>query len=300
MVHFNSVAPIKIETDASKYICSGILSQQYEDGKWRPVAYRSKTMQDAECNYDIHDKELLAVVQALKEWKRYTRGSPRLIQLFTDHKNLVIFMTTKELSEQQGRWQEFLSQYNFRIIYQPRKEGRKPDALTRRPGDIPTAEEKILGKRVGILLPKEKYWGIPEEQEVKIKEMELAKFQDKDEGKIQQAYNKDDEIQAIKENLEKGVTEMKGVALGLCEWKNEHLWYQGKIWIPNDEELRTSLIHRNYDKPLAGHGGTAKTTELVSRQYYWPGMRETIKRYIKNCDICQRSKVVRHALYGML
>ena len=58
MVHFDPRAPIKLETDASKYVCSGILSQQCEDGKWRPVAYRSKTMQDTECNYDIYDKEL--------------------------------------------------------------------------------------------------------------------------------------------------------------------------------------------------------------------------------------------------
>ena len=98
--------------------------------------------------------------------------------------------------------------------------------------------------------------------------MELAEFQDKEEGKIQQAYNKDDEIQAIKKNLENNVKEMKGVALGICEWKNEYLWYQGKKWIPNVEELRTSLIRRNHDDTLAGHGGTAKTTELVSRQYY--------------------------------
>ena len=101
-------------------------------------------------------------------------------------------------------------------------------------------------------------------------------------------------------NLENNVKEMKGEALGLCEWKDEYLWYQGKIWIPNDEELRMSLIRRNHDDPLAGHGGTAKTTELVSRQYYWPRMRETIKRYVRNCDICRRSKVVRHAHYGML
>ena len=58
MVHFDPRAPIKLETDASKYVGSGILSQQCEDGKWRPVAYRSKTMQDTECNYDIYDKEL--------------------------------------------------------------------------------------------------------------------------------------------------------------------------------------------------------------------------------------------------
>ena len=56
MVHFDPKAPIKLETDASKYVCSGILSQQCAEGKWRPVAYRSKTMQNAECNYDIHDK----------------------------------------------------------------------------------------------------------------------------------------------------------------------------------------------------------------------------------------------------
>ena len=99
LVHFDPLAPHKIETDASKYVCSGILSQQCEDGKWRPVTYRSRTMTDAECNYDIHDKELLTVIQAFKEWKRYTRGSLKTIQVYTDHKNLVTFMSTKELSE---------------------------------------------------------------------------------------------------------------------------------------------------------------------------------------------------------
>ena len=130
--------------------------------------------------------------------------------------------------------------------------------------------------------------------------MELAEFQDKDEGTIRQAYKMDNETQAIKDNFEEGVKEMKGVALGLCQWKDEHLWCQGKIWIPNDEGLKTSLIRKCHDDPLAGHGGTAKTTELVRRQYYWPGRRGTIKRYVKNCDMCQWSKVVRHAPYGML
>ena len=93
---------------------------------------------------------------------------------------------------------------------------------------------------------------------------------------------------------------MKGVALGLCQWRDEHLWYRERIWVSNIEGLKTSLIRKCQDNPLAGHGGTAKTTELVSRQYYWPRMRETIKRYVKHCDICQQGKVVRHARYGML
>ena len=93
---------------------------------------------------------------------------------------------------------------------------------------------------------------------------------------------------------------MKGVALGLCQWKDEHLWYKRKIGIPEDERLRTTLILQCHENSLAGHGGTAKTTELVSRQYDWPKMRETIKRYLKNYDRCQWSKAVRHALYGLL
>ena len=79
------------------------------------MAYRSKTMQDAECNYDVHDKELLAIIQALTEWKRYPRGSQKPVLVPTDHKNLITFMKTKELSQRQARWKILLCQYNFRI-----------------------------------------------------------------------------------------------------------------------------------------------------------------------------------------
>jgi len=103
LVYFDPLARTKMETDGSKYVCSGIWSQQCQDGKWRPVAYRSKTMEDAEYNYDIQDKELLAIVQAFHEWKRYTRGNRKPLRVLTDHKNLVTFMTTKELNERQAR-----------------------------------------------------------------------------------------------------------------------------------------------------------------------------------------------------
>ena len=119
------------------------------------MVYRSKTLQDAECNYDIHDKELLAIIQAFTEWKRYLRGSPKPVRVLTDHKNLVTFMKTKELSERQARWKILLSQYNFRIEYRPGKEGGKPDALTRRAGDLPTAVDKRLTRNFGALLPRE-------------------------------------------------------------------------------------------------------------------------------------------------
>ena len=114
LVYFDPLTLTKIESEASKYVCSGILSQQCQDGKWRPVAYRSKTLSDAECNYDIHDKEPLTIVQAFHEWKRYTRGNPKPLRVLKDHKDLVTFMTTKELNERHARWMQELIQYNFK------------------------------------------------------------------------------------------------------------------------------------------------------------------------------------------
>ena len=137
-------------------------------------------------------------------------------------------------------------------------------------------------------------------EKIKIEAMELTEFHDKNGDMIRNAYRKDQQILDIKNALDKGIKEMKGVALGLCKWKDKHLWYEGKMWIQEDEGLRTTIISRCQDNPLAGHGGIAKTTELITRQYYWPKMHETIKRYIKNCETCQRSKAVRHAPYGLL
>jgi len=88
-------------------------------------------MKPGECNYDVHDKELLAIVQALKEWRRYLRGSGQHFRVLTDHQNLIRLTTTKELTGRQIRWSEALSGFDFKIEYRPGNEGGKPDALTR-------------------------------------------------------------------------------------------------------------------------------------------------------------------------
>ena len=193
-----------------------------------------------------------------------------------------------------------LSQYDFKIEYRPGKEGGKPDAHTRRVADLPTVGDKRLKRNVGILLPKERYLDIPDTEEIKLYVLETTEFQDKDKREIQKASKNDKEIQDIKRNLEEGKKEMKGRAVGLCRWKDNLLWYQGRIWILNDEGIRTTLIAKHNQPPQAGHGGTTKTTELISRRYYWPKIREGIKPFIKICDICQRTKVVRHAPYRLL
>jgi len=79
-------------------------------------------MTKAEVNYDVHNKELMALVQALTEWRQYVCNNKHRIKILTDHQSLIPFTTTKKLIERQIRWSEELSQYDIKIDYQPGKD----------------------------------------------------------------------------------------------------------------------------------------------------------------------------------
>jgi len=119
-----------VETDASDYAIAGILSVTTPDLEIHPIAFHSRSLHNAEKNYDTHDKELLAVFDCYKAWRHYLEGSGNPIDMVTDHKNLEYFTSTKKLTCQQARWLEYLSQFNLRIRFHPGRLGTKPDALT--------------------------------------------------------------------------------------------------------------------------------------------------------------------------
>jgi len=131
LTHFIPDTPIIVETNASDYAVTGILSITCVDGEICPVAYYSWTLTAPELNYDTHDKELLATFEAFWNWRHYLKGSASPIDVVTDHKNLKYFSTSKVLSRRQAWWSEFLSQFNLVIRFCPGKLGAKPDALTR-------------------------------------------------------------------------------------------------------------------------------------------------------------------------
>jgi len=97
-----------------------------------PFRGRNRGVPLQKLNYDIHDKELLAIFKAFKIWRHYLEGSASPIDVIMDHKNLEYFSTTKILICQQARWSEYLSQFNLIIHFHPGHLGSKPDALTRR------------------------------------------------------------------------------------------------------------------------------------------------------------------------
>ena len=91
-------------------------------------------MAPAERNYEIHDKELLAIIRALEEWRAELEGLQRddPFDIFTDHQALEYFITTKKLNSRQARWSLSLSRFHFRIKYRPRKQNVLADMLSRK------------------------------------------------------------------------------------------------------------------------------------------------------------------------
>lgn len=98
-----------------------------------PVAFDSMQLKGAELNYPVHEKELLAIIWVCKKWHVNLIGMP--FTVYTDHRTLENFKRQKDLSRRQARWQEFLGQYDFEIIYLPEEENTAADALSRLPPD---------------------------------------------------------------------------------------------------------------------------------------------------------------------
>ena len=142
--HFDHDREIIVETDASDYVSAGILSQYDDDAILHPVRVISKKYWPAECNYEIYDKELMAIVRCFEEWRPELEGALHPIQVLSNHRNSEYFMSTKLLNRRQTGWAEFLSRFNFKIVYHPEKAEGKPDSLTRRSEDLPKGGDERL------------------------------------------------------------------------------------------------------------------------------------------------------------
>ena len=133
--------PFTIECDASDFATGAVLSQKGEDELLHPVAFLSKSLNDAERNYEIYDKELLAIVRALDEWRHYLEGAAYKLDIVSDHRNLLYFAEARRITRRQARWSLFLSRFSFEIRHKAGKLLGKPDALSRRPDLVPEFDD---------------------------------------------------------------------------------------------------------------------------------------------------------------
>src|SRR5262249_3069956 len=252
--------PYKVEADSSNFATGAVLSQEGEDGKWHPVAFLSKSLSSVQRNYDIHDKELLAVIRALEEWRHYLEGAQHQFTIWTDHKNLEYFKTAKKLNRRQARWSLYLSRFDFVLVHRPGKSSGKPDALSRRPD-----HGKGENDNKDVVLLKPDFFRI---QALKQGHVLLSSLERPLMRRIRESKAYDDKVvKAVDELRKSGTSRIDG-----SEWAEEQglVLFRGKVYVPKDSDLRRAIVEAHHDSEITGHPGRWKTLELVTRNYWWP------------------------------
>ena len=260
--------PFTITTDASDFTIGAVLTQDQGKGE-QPVAYESRKLSPAEQNYPIHEKELLAIVHAIRLWRMYLEG--RRFTVITDHASLEYIKTQNNLSRRQARWLETLQANDFEVKYRPGKTNVVADALSRQShlSAITTLTTRLADNQI-----------------------------------FEEGYKKDKYFAPICETLQHPdeASEKEKAQARNFEWKNNRIYLKQdqRLAIPHDKQLRTHILREHHDIDIAGHLGIDKTTEAIIRQFYWPKIRKDIKKYIQTCDTCQRTKPTNQHPSGLL
>jgi hypothetical protein len=148
LMHPNFQKLFCLETDASDFALGAVLSQPNKDGRLHPVAFHSQKFIAIEINYEIHDKELLAIVDSFQEWHHFLEGAQHPVTVYTDHKNLEYFMSAKVLNRRQAHWSISLLRFNFVITYCLDSKQIRSNALFQRAylapreGDVASDQQK--------------------------------------------------------------------------------------------------------------------------------------------------------------
>ena len=260
----------RVEADASNYATGGVLSIKCSDKMWRPVVFISKSLSDTERNYKIHNKEMLAVVRCLEVWRHFLEEAAIKFEIWTDHKNLEYFMKAQKLNRRQTRWALYLSRFNFMLKHVPGSKMGKADSLSRRPdwevGVEKDNENKILVKPEWLEVRK------TETVEIIVDGVDLLE-------EVRKSKIKNDEvIKAVEEIKRAGVKILRDE-----EWRevDSIMYKEGK-----DDKFRAEIIRLHHDMPVEEHRGQWKTVELVTQNFWWPGITKEMKQYIEGCDAC--------------
>ena len=145
-----------MESDASDFALGAVLSQLGDREKLHPVAFHFQKFSAVEINYEIYDKELLAIVDSFQEWCHLLEGATHQVTVYTDHKNLEYFMSTRVLNRRQARWNISLSRFDFGIVHRPGKQQGLLDALSKRSNLIPKEGEAAYNQQRTTLLKPER------------------------------------------------------------------------------------------------------------------------------------------------
>ncbi len=268
---------------------------------WRPCAYYSKKNASAECNYEIYDKEMLIIIQCLKEWDVELR-SVSSFQICTNHKNLKYFMTVKKLTEWQMRWSLILLQYNFFILYLLSKQNERADALLRQKQNVSMnlsdnrvqhymtqiIHSEIISKPIQAASMTVADISVPvlvQDQNLFDETMNLKQMWVNAEAK-DELYN--ELCQTIHEKQRSFSTVLKvRVFIMKCFLSDEEkLLFCERRWVLSSKPLCTELIQYTHDLTMTEHSKRDVTDALLSQQFFWSEMLQNVCTFCRNCNKC--------------
>jgi len=288
-----------------------VVSQKGLDGKIHPIVFHSQKFNPAEMNYEIYNKEMLAIVESLEHYWHYFEGLGQQITVYSDHHNLLWFTKTKIYNRRQVRWAEKLSKFDFIIVFRPGKDGGKPDTPSRRPDYAEQARGEdqtmtfLRPNQVDTLAIVEELKAPPEQTEVAARSAKTGVRDDAGvEKEIRDALQEDPDVQEYLRYLREPMLlrneELQNALEPFTLEEDGLLLHDGLVYVPANDAIKLEILRSCHDSRAARHLGQEKTLELISRDYYWPQMRRFVNKYVWTCDTCARNKVPRHRRHGEL
>ncbi|GBM40553.1 Transposon Tf2-6 polyprotein [Araneus ventricosus] len=271
--------PSVLWTDASNYAFGAVLLQG-SDMEEHPIEYASRLLTSVERNYSTTEREALAVVWALNKFRGRIEGSK--ITVASDHQALKWLMKLKSPSGRLARWALQLQSFDLNLEHIPGKSNVVADMLSRLDDDqeIPSCEENT----VSIDFPARSPMEIREEQ-----------LKDEDLRKIIYCFENDDKDVNHASGLERGYLMNQGV---LYRYSHNPESEEAQLVVPTHE--RDKILKEYHDSLNAAHYGSDGTFQIISKRYFWIGMRKFITNYIKNCLDCARFKTSNQKPTGLL
>ena len=243
----------ELEVDASGSVMGAVLLQRQPNGTKKPINFMSKTFNQTQRNYDIFDREFLAMIWGLQHSRPLLVGSPHKVIVCTDHNNLRYWRDPQKISRRIAREVLELADYDIEIHHLQGKENGRADALSRR-------EDHDTGERDNenvVVLPDHLFARTTRTQGVEQDNDTIKRWVDPHRLKY-----------------------IDG------QWvKNDRRVITGPL-----EERRT-IIKSLHDTPAYGHPGITRTIDFMERSYWWPGLRRDVAEYVRGCGECQRHKV---------
>ena len=237
------------------------------------MTFLSKTFKETEWNYEIYDRELLAIIWALEEWQHYIQGSSHTTIIYSDHQNLTYFQNAQKLNRWQAWWSLYLSEFDVKLIHQLGSKMIQSDVLSWQPDLIPKMDHDNENM---MLLPNNLCLNL---LDITLQEQVLNL------GQV-------DDFLRMFSPTDSPFGSPNGWKLELVDELNT-LFYEDRNYIPDDLALQQDVVYMLHNHKMAGHPGEAETLVVVEWHYWWPGLHTFVHNYVKGCGVCQQYKINR-------